>query len=171
MTVYVALLRAVNVGGSGLLPIEELRALCLEIGFSNVRSYIQSGNVVFDSGASEAAVGTALEEALAKKTGRPVGVLIRTAPELRAVLDANPFRDADPAQVGVIFLPKPVTSDTVAGLVIPGNEEVRALGREIFVHYQDGMGRSKLKLRFAADGTTRNLNTVVRLLAMASGVA
>jgi uncharacterized protein (DUF1697 family) len=170
MTVYVALLRAVNVGGSGLLSMNDLRALCVELGFSNVRTYIQSGNVVFDSPGSETAVGTALEGALAAKTGRPVGVLIRTALELRAVLDANPFRDAKPAQVGVVFLPKPVTSDVVAGLVIPGNEEVRSVGREILVHYPDGMGRSKLKLRFAADGTTRNLNTVAKLLAMASSV-
>jgi uncharacterized protein (DUF1697 family) len=171
MTVYVALLRAVNVGGSGLFSMNDLRALCVELGFSNVRTYIQSGNVVFDSPGSETVVGTALEGALAAKTGRPVGVLIRTAPELRAVLDANPFRDAKPAQVGVVFLPKPVTSDVVAGLVIPGNEEVRSVGREVFVHYPDGMGRSKLKLRFAADGTTRNLNTVAKLLAMASSVA
>jgi uncharacterized protein (DUF1697 family) len=170
MTVYVALLRAVNVGGSGLFSMNDLRALCVELGFSNVRTYIQSGNVVFDSPGSETAVGTALEGALAKNTGRPVGVLIRTALELRAVLDANPFRDAKPAQVGVVFLPKPVTSDVVAGLVIPGNEEVRSVGREILVHYPDGMGRSKLKLRFAADGTTRNLNTVAKLLAMASSV-
>jgi uncharacterized protein (DUF1697 family) len=170
MTVYVALLRAVNVGGSGLLSMKDLRALCIGVGFSDVRTYIQSGNVVFDSTGSEAAVGTALEDALAKKTGRPVGVLIRTALELRATLDANPFRDAKPAQVGVIFLPKPAPSNAVAGLVISGNEEVRSFGREIFVHYPDGMGRSKLKLHFAADGTTRNLNTVARLLAMASSV-
>jgi uncharacterized protein (DUF1697 family) len=167
MTVYVALLRAVNVGGTGILPMQDLRALCAEYGLGNVRTYIQSGNVVFDSPQPEPALRRELEAAIASKTGRPVGVLIRTARQLQATLDANPFPEALPSQVGVIFLPTPVPPAALDGLVIPGREDVRLIGREVFVHYPDGMGRSKLKLPFAAQGTTRNLNTVARLLALA----
>jgi uncharacterized protein (DUF1697 family) len=105
--------------------------------------------------------------AIAGKIGRPVGVLIRTARQLQATLDANPFPQAQPSQVGVVFLPTPLPAAALDGLVIPGREEVRLVGREAFVHYPDGIGRSKLKLPFAAQGTTRNLNTVASLLALA----
>jgi uncharacterized protein (DUF1697 family) len=167
MAVYVALLRAVNVGGTGILPMKELQSLCVELGLENVRTYIQSGNVLFDSRHTEPALTRKLQQAIAEKMGRPVGVLLRTALELRTIIDANPFQDAKPSQVGVVFLPKPAPADVLTGLAIPGREAVRMIGREVFIHYPDGMGRSKLKLPFAADGTTRNLNTVAKLLAMA----
>jgi uncharacterized protein (DUF1697 family) len=167
MTTYVALLRAVNVGGTGMLPMKELQTLCIELGLNNVRTYIQSGNVLFDSQLSEPTLKRKLEQVLAEKLGRHVGVLIRTTAELRAILEANPFRDAKPPQVGVVFLPAPAPTEVVAGLAIPGREQVQSVGREVFVHYPDGMGRSKLKLSFAVDGTTRNLNTVAKLLVMA----
>jgi uncharacterized protein (DUF1697 family) len=168
MTAFVALLRAVNVGGTGMLPMEELRSLCVELGLEKVRTYIQSGNVVFESEMEERILGAQLEQALSAKIGRPVGVLIRTAAELRATLDANPFPSAKPAEVGVVFLHEPAPSQLLTGLAIPGQEQVRPIGREIFVHYPDGMGRSKLKLPSeVANGTTRNLNTVAKLAAMA----
>jgi uncharacterized protein (DUF1697 family) len=94
MTNYVALLRAVNVGGTGKLPMAELRAMCQSLGFANVRTYIASGNVVFSSKLSETAVKKKLERALETYAGKPVGVVIRTAAELAAVLDANPFKSA-----------------------------------------------------------------------------
>jgi uncharacterized protein (DUF1697 family) len=170
VTVFVALLRAVNVGGTGMLPMKDLRGLCEELGCEKVRTYIQSGNVVCESGISEAALRKKLEAALTDKTGREVSVLIRTASELRAALDANPYPHAALARVAVVFLHKAAPSDLLTGLVIPGREEVRAVGREIFVHYPDGMGRSKLKLPpLATQGTARNLNTVGRLAAMAEG--
>jgi uncharacterized protein (DUF1697 family) len=107
MTTYVALLRAVNVGGTGMLPMKELQTLCIELGLNNVRTYIQSGNVLFDSQLSEPTLKRKLEQVLAEKLGRPVGVLTRTTAELRAILEANPFRGAKPPQVGVVFLPEP----------------------------------------------------------------
>jgi uncharacterized protein (DUF1697 family) len=167
MTVYVALLRAVNVGGTGTLSMKALQALCVALGLTNVRTYIQSGNVVFDSGQSGSAVRTKLEKALAGTMGKPVGVLIRTTSEMRSILDANPFPEAEPSRVAVFFLPEPAPAGCLTDLVIPGQEDVRPIGREVFVHYPDGMGRSKLKLPFAANGTARNINTVTRLLAMA----
>jgi uncharacterized protein (DUF1697 family) len=166
MTKYVALLRAVNVGGTGLLPMKQLRDLCTGLGLAHVRTYIQSGNILFESPGAEPAVTQMLERVIGDKLGRPVGVLIRTAPELRAVLKANPFPNAKPSQVGVIFLPKPAPDDSLDSIVVPGREEVRMIRREVFVHYPDGMGRSKLKLPFVAEGTTRNLNTLTKLLAM-----
>ena len=167
MTTYIALLRAVNVGGTGMLPMKELAALCAGIGFANVRTYIQSGNVVFASPFSAPEVTSALEQALAAKMGERVDVMVRTAAELRAVLAANPFPTADPARVGVVFLAAPAPPDLLERTVIPGPEDVRAAGRELFIHYPDGMGRSKLKLPSTLVGTTRNINTVAKLAALA----
>ena len=168
MTAFVALLRAVNVGGTGALPMGELQSMCVKLGLDNIRTYIQSGNVVFESQMPERILRAKLEQALHERMGKHVTVLIRTASELRATLDANPFPSARPAQVGVVFLPEPAPCSLLTGLVIPGQEELRPMGREIFIHYPDGMGRSKLKLPSqVANGTTRNLNTVSRLAAMA----
>ena len=166
MTIFVALLGSINVGGTGLLPMKELAALCTGIGLKAVRTYIQSGNVIFESPLSEKAVKTKLEQALARKMGKPIGVLIRSASELRATLEANPFPDAKPSQVGVVFMDGPVPADFTERLKIPGREEVRPVGREIFVHFPDGMGQSKLKLPITGARTTRNLNTVAKLIAM-----
>lgn len=167
MTDYVALLRAVNVGGRGILKMEDLQAICVARGLENIRTQGQSGNVLFQSDRTERSLKQELERAATDKMGRTVGVLIRTIPELRAALDANPFRKADPAFVGVIFLPKALPTRLLTELALEGPEDVQMIGREVFVHYPDGIGRSKLKLPFAADGTTRNLNAIAKILAMA----
>jgi len=96
MTTYIALLRAVNVGGTGKLPMAELRAMCESLGFTNVRTYIASGNVVFASKLSEKSVKAKLEGCLEAYAGKPVGVLVRTGAEVAAALDANPFKSAEP---------------------------------------------------------------------------
>ncbi len=172
MTVFIALLRAINVGGTGALSMSDLAALCAGLGLGKARTYIQSGNVVFESRLAEAAVRAVLERALAEKMGRPVGVMVRTAAELRAVLDANPFPHAPNAKVAVVFGSDPVPDSLVAGIVAPDGEEVRAGRREIYVHYPNGMGRSKLKLPAALGPVTaRNVNTVAKLLAMATALA
>src|SRR3954467_4271716 len=91
MTTFVALLRAVNVGGTGKLPMTELKAMCEKLGFTNVQTYIASGNVVFESRKSEASVKAALKTALQKTAAKPVGVLVRTPAELAKVAEGNPF--------------------------------------------------------------------------------
>ena len=91
MTTYIALLRAVNVGGTGKLPMTELKAMCEAAGFANVRTYIASGNVVFDSALTENAVLKKLAASLEEYAGKPVGVVVRTGPEMAAVLKGNPF--------------------------------------------------------------------------------
>ncbi|CDY74913.1 protein of unknown function DUF1697 [Caballeronia glathei] len=168
MTVFIALLRAVNVGGTGKLPMKDLAALCADLGFENVRTYIQSGNVVLSSRHAERSVQRKLEEALAAKAGKPVDVMVRSAAEMRAVLDHNPFPDAPPARVAVVFLAHDAPKRLGDDLVIPGGEEVRAAKRELYIHYPDGMGKSRLRLPAALVGTARNINTVGKLAEMAA---
>ena len=171
MPVYVALLRAVNVGGTGMLPMKELRELCEAAGFERIATYIQSGNVVLASRRGPAAVQRLLEEALAAKLGKPVGVHLRTPDELASVLERNPFPGVPGNQVLVLFLDDAPPADALDGLVIPGREQVRLSGREVFVHFPDGMGRSKLKIPYAKTATGRNLNTVGKLLEMGRAAA
>ncbi|MFS8044708.1 DUF1697 domain-containing protein [Rhizobium sp. BR 314] len=167
MAVFVALLRAVNVGGTGALPMAELKALCEEIGLSDVKTYIQSGNVLFRSDEGEAKVQARLEEALARKMGSSPGVILRSRQELEHAADNSPFPLAKPNYLLVSFLPDEPPKDALDKLVAPGGEEVHIAGREIYVHYPDGSGRSKLKLPALKAGTSRNLNTVRKLAEMA----
>jgi uncharacterized protein (DUF1697 family) len=163
MTTYAALLRAVNVGGTGKLPMSELRAMCSSIGFSNVRTYIASGNVVFESKLSESSVKAKLERCLEDYAGKPVGILIRTGAELAAVLANNPFSSAAPNRTVAIFLDAPPPADVLDSLSGQQTEEIALGTREIYVHYKDGIARSKLKIPAAGTGTARNMNTVAKL--------
>ena len=169
MKKYVALLRAVNVGGTGKLPMADLRAMCESIGFANVRTYIASGNVVFESDLSEASVKAKVEGCLEIYAGAKVGVLIRTGMELAAVLAANPFRSAAPNRTVAIFLDAPPPPDSLAGVSGQRTEEIALGTREIYVHYGNGMAESKLKIRAAKSGTARNMNTVAKLVELAAG--
>jgi uncharacterized protein (DUF1697 family) len=169
MTTFIALLRAVNVGGTGKLPMSDLVDMAEAVGFQRARTYIASGNLVFESSGTEGEVKEALEEALAMYAGKPVGVVVRTGEEMAAVLAANPFPERAPDRTVVIFLDAPPPADTLARVVAPGGEEVRIGVREIYVHYPGGMGRSKLRIPAAKAGTARNINTVSRLVAMARG--
>lgn len=164
---YVALLRAVNVGGTGKLPMSELAAMCEDAGFARVRTYIASGNVVFVSELDEEGVKTALEKRLAVYAGKPVGVLVRTADEIVAVLAANPFGDRAGNRVVAIFLDRKPSADALDA-VKNKKDEVLALGaREIYVAYGEGMGDSRLLIPAAKAGTARNMNTVAKLTELA----
>ena len=141
----------------------ELRTMCESIGFAKVRTYIASGNVVFESELSEASVKTKLERCLKTNTGMQIGVLIRTGAELAAVLAGNPFPAAAPNRTVAIFLDEPPPTDTLAGVSGQQEEEIALGEREIYVHYGNGMAKSKLKIRAAKSGTARNMNTVAKL--------
>lgn len=167
MTTYIALLRAVNVGGTGKLPMAELRALCEAAGFAQVRTYIASGNVVLVSAASAAQVKTALEAQLARYAGKPVGVLVRSAAELAQVLADHPFSHAAPNRAVAIFLDEAPPADALDTVKHRNGEEIALGKREIYVHYGDGMADSKLVIPAAKAGTARNLNTIAKLVAMA----
>lgn len=165
---YIALLRAVNVGGKGKLPMADLRQLAEGAGFGNVRTYIASGNLLFTSDLTEAQVKRQLESALKSHTGKSIEVIVRTAKEMRAVELANPFKSAAYNRIGVLFLDHPMPRDTTKKAKGKKNEEIEIGKREVYVHYPDGMGKTKLKLPAEKYGTTRNLNTVSKLADMAS---
>ena len=171
MTAYVALLRAVNVGGTGKLPMTELVAMCEAAGFNQVRTYIASGNVVFTSDKSEKAVKAALEKAMENYAGRPVGVMVRTAREMAAVRDANPFADAPGNRVVATFLDHTPPKDAIEQATNIDGEKIALGTREIFIRYTDhGMAGSKLKIPAAKTGTARNMNTIAKLAEMAANL-
>ena len=165
--IHIALLRAVNVGGTGKLPMADLKALCEGCGFRDVRTYIASGNVVLSSEMSSAQVKAMLEKALATYAGKPVGVIVRSAQELARALEAQPFKQAAPNRALIIFLDTAPPPNTLARVSHQGDEQIALGEREIYVHYGEGMRDSRLKIPAAHAGTARNLNTVTRLLQMA----
>lgn len=167
MPTHIALLRAVNVVGTGMLLMADLRTLCAKAGFTDVRTYIQSGNVVFASPLSAAAAKGKLEKAVAAKLGKHCRVLLRSADELERVIDSNPFPEAAANQLLVLFLDDAPPKTAIADWKIPGRERLALHGRELYVHFPEGQGKSKLKVPFADVGTGRNLNTVRKLIDLA----
>ncbi|HEY5800015.1 MAG TPA: DUF1697 domain-containing protein [Burkholderiaceae bacterium] len=167
MTTYIALLRAVNVGGTGKLPMAELKAMAVELGFDNVRTYIASGNLLFDSKLSAAKAGALLAARLQQYAGKPVGVIMRTAAEMADVRDAFPFKDAAGNRAVVVFLDAAPPADALEHIKGQQDEECALGPREIFIHYGSGMGQSKFEIKAAKAGTARNLNTVAKLADMA----
>ncbi len=168
MAAFVALLRAVNVGGTGKLPMSDLKAMCEELGFAAVRTYIASGNVVFATRKSEAAIKTVLEKRLQTYAGGPIGVLVRSAAEIVQVHASNPFPNTAPNRTVAIFLDNPPPADTLAALRGRKDEEILLGRREIYVHYGQGIAKSKLVIPAAASGTARNMNTIATLAKMAA---
>jgi uncharacterized protein (DUF1697 family) len=168
MNIFIALLRAINVGGTGKLPMKDLKLLCEKAEFTKVQTYIASGNVIFKSKKSETLVKAALKASLENYAGKPVGILVRTPTEMIEVLANNPFTKATPNRTTVIFLDAPPPRTALDTIVGRKNEEIQLGKREIYVHYGDGMGTSKLKIPAAKTGTARNINTVVKLIELAS---
>jgi len=167
MVSFVGLLRAVNVGGTGKLAMTDLKAICEAAGFSSVRTYIASGNVVFGSGRGQPEAKAALEAGLRAYAGKPIRAILRTAHEMAGIVQRNPFPNSPPNHVMTIFLdnpPSPTDLDSVAGR--GENEELRLGSREIYVRYGGGMANSKLRIPAANAGTARNMNTVAKLAAM-----
>lgn len=164
MTTWVALLRAVNVGGTGKIAMASLREAASAAGFGNVRSYIASGNLVFDGPDDEGAVHGRLTAAITGRFGDCPDIILRTGGEMAAVLARNPFPDAAGNRVIVVF----TDGAAEAGeLRHQQDEQVIAGQRELFVHYPSGQGQSKLVVPAAKNGTGRNINTVTKLAEMA----
>lgn len=170
MTSYIALLRAVNVGGTGKLPMTDLKKLCEDAGFTAVKTYIASGNVVFQSKLAEEKVKAKLESALQAYAGKPVGVMVRTAAEMAEVVKKNPFSKHPGSQVVAIFLDKAAPKDAAEHCKHLAGEEIHLGKREIHVFYPDGMGKSKLVIPAAKTGTARNMNTCTKLAEMAEEI-
>lgn len=169
MQTFIALLRAVNVGGTGKLPMGTLVAMCADAGFVGAQTYIASGNVVFGSPHTAGRVKAELEVRLKAYASKPVGVMVRTGAEMAAVLAANPFPGAAANRAVAIFLDAPPLADALRQAVGVRDEEMALGRREIYVHYGTGMGTSRLRIPAAASGTARNMNTVAKLAKMAAG--
>lgn len=171
MTVFVALLRAVNVGGTGKLAMRDLIQLCESAGFERVRTYIASGNVVFESDLAEAEVKARLEGRLLAHAGGTMGVVVRSSAEMAAVTTANPFPDAAPARAVAIFLDAPPASDALGTITGRQGEQLRLGTCEINVQFGQGMANSKLRIPAAREGTARKVNTVTKLASMTKTLA
>jgi uncharacterized protein (DUF1697 family) len=146
----------------------DLKRMCIEAGFEVIGTYIQSGNVVLKSPGTAAAVKSTLERRLGDGTGSAMQSFVRTAAEMRAVLRANPFPNADPRLTHAFFLDAKPPRDLLANVRRQTDEQIVAGKREIYVHYPSGMGQSKLIIPAAAAGTARNMNTVARLVEMSA---
>lgn len=176
MTTIISMLRGINVGGHNQIRMETLRSLYESLGLEHPKTYVQSGNAVFKTKEKNLpGLGRRIEGAIEKKLGFRPGVVLRTASELKDVIARNPFakrKDIHPGKLLVTFFNDEPTADDCAVLQrakVEG-EEVRLSGREIFLYLPNGAGNSKL---FAAtgklkkSGTSRNWNTVTKLLEMA----
>jgi uncharacterized protein (DUF1697 family) len=167
MRTYVALLRAVNVGGTGKLPMAALKVMCEEAGFESVKTYIASGNVVFAAAGQEDKVKRTLETRLKNYAGTKVEVFVRTAREMMDLVEANPYPDEPGNKVAVMFLDGHPPADLKKRAKGVAGERFKAADREVFIHYPDGLGATKLRLNVGV-GTTRNMNTVRTLADMAN---
>jgi uncharacterized protein (DUF1697 family) len=181
MTTYVALLRAVNLAGLNRVSMSDLRDLLAALGMPEAKTLLQSGNVVFRSSVSAAEkVERLLEDGAAKRLDLSTDFFVRSAAELNGVIAANPFPEEakkDPSHLLVTFLKAAPARAAVAELqaAIKGREVVRAKGREAFITYPDGIGRSRLttaliEQKLGTRGTARNWNTVLKLAAIADDV-
>src|SRR4051794_40188546 len=169
MTAYVALIRAVNVGGRQL-KMADLMRIAEELKLGSPRTYIASGNLVFTSSKSERTLKSELEKAVGDHWGVTVDVLIRTAGEMGHAVKANPFGNEPGNRVAAIFLDEPPTADALDAAKGVADEQMALGAREIYVHYPSGMGRSKLRVPAAAPGTARNMNTVAKLAELAKEI-
>lgn len=166
MTAWVALLRAVNVSGTGKLPMEALRAMASELGLNAVRTYIASGNLLFQSDHSEAELTTMLEARLHAFAGKPVPVILRTADQMAGICAADPFPDAHGSRHLVYFRRTAYPADYLAAVRDMQAERLALTGSQLYVDYGEGIRHTRLKLPDAPLHTARNINTVRRLAEM-----
>ena len=170
MTAYVALLRAVNVSGTGKLPMTDLKVMGEACGFEQCRTFIASGNLLFASKLGEGEVQQCLAGRIEQYFGRAVPVHVRSAAEMAAAAANNPFADQPGNRVVALFLndePAQQMIDAATGI----NGERLALGpRLIYIAYGDGMADSKLKLPAMRDGTARNMNSVAKIAQLLAGM-
>jgi uncharacterized protein (DUF1697 family) len=167
-TPMAAFLRGINVGGHRPVAMGDLRAVFSGLGLGNVRTLLQSGNVVFTTSDGAARLRPIIEASCARELGHDISVMLRTEPEMKKVVAGNPFAQAatDPAKVHVIFLADKPTAAAVTKLDKQrvGPEEWVVDGRHVYVWYPNGAGRSKLRLEFGTPATARNWNTVTKVL-------
>jgi uncharacterized protein (DUF1697 family) len=174
---WIALLRGVNVGGHNKVAMAELRALCASLGWEDPATYIQSGNVVFRASGSANVLAPELEAGLRRRFDLDVPVILKRVDDLERVVASNPFLeggDADPSRLHVGFMARAPEPDVLAAIPDQpaGREELRVAGAHVFLHYPDGVGRSKLTTAWldramGTPVTVRSWRTVNRLVEMA----
>jgi uncharacterized protein (DUF1697 family) len=178
MPVMISMLRGVNVGGHNKIKMDELRALYEFLKFENPRTYVQSGNVIFRTKEKNSpALAKKIQKAIERKFGFRPEVIVRTTEELRSAIAASPFaseRNLEPGKILVTFLAGEPGSNAEATLLTlkAYPEELHLKGRELYIYFPDGAGKSKLpwskvEKLFQTTGTARNWNSVTKMLAMA----
>ena len=167
MTAYVAMLRAINVGGRKLV-MSDLKAIGEELGLGSPRTFIASGNLIFTSSEREELLREMLERRLSKHMGADVPVLLRTAAEMAAVAANNPFDGRfEGNRMVAIFLNEAPQQDAIAQAKNRADEQVASGVREFYIAYPSGMADSKLKIPGAEKGTARNMNSVSKMAKIA----
>ena len=170
MTAYVALIRAVNVSGTGKLPKEDLKALGEACGFNNVRTFINSGNLLLTSDLAESTVQKRVEDKLAEYFGRAVPAFVRSAAEMAEAVTRNPFNDDKPSRVMAHFIGDKPTQAMIDEARDVAGERLAPGPRLIYVSYGEGIGKTKLKLPAVKQGTARNMNSVARMAELLAGM-
>lgn len=160
---YALFLRAVNVGGTGRLSMETLRAIATKIGGTNPQTYIASGNLAltYDGGADT--LRRAMETALEDYAGKPIGVIVRQRHDLDALLDNMPFAAEDPARTLCLLTDDPIPADPILDARNLTSEQVLAGPGALYMFYPEGQGKSRLTLPQMKSGTARNANTIQRM--------
>jgi uncharacterized protein (DUF1697 family) len=171
LTAYVALVRAVNVSGTGKLPKQELKSMGEACGFDQVRTFINSGNLLFTTGIGEAEAKEQMERRLADHFSKPTPVYVRSAAEMTEILASNPFTDDKPSRAFAYFIDEhPVQAMLDEARDING--ERLALGpRVIYISFGEGIGKTRLKLPAVKQGTARNMNSVAKIAELLAGMA
>jgi uncharacterized protein (DUF1697 family) len=171
---YVAFLRGVNLGPNNKISMPELRAMAEDLGFSDVATYINSGNLIISSPKKAATVEQEISQGIKNTFGRPIDVTVRTPAQLKKIVADNPYPDGNPSQVTVAFLMKAPAKDAKdrVAAVAADYEPFTFAGQQVYVNYSQGIGKSKLAEKFSAiigvSATVRNIRTVEKVVELCS---
>jgi uncharacterized protein (DUF1697 family) len=172
---YLAFLRGVNLGPTNKISMPQLRAMAEDLGYTDVATYINSGNLIISSAKNAATVEREISDAIKKTFGRSIDVTVRTPAQLKKILAENPYPDGNPSQVTVAFLTKMPAADAKekVAAVAKDYEPFTFSGQQVYVNYSKGIGRSKLAEKFSdiigVSSTVRNIRTVEKVLALCGG--
>ena len=172
MATYVAFLRGVNLGPNNKISMPELRTMAEDLGYTDVATYINSGNLIISSSKKAATVEREIVNAIKDNFGRPIDVTVRTPAQLKKILAENPYPGGNPSQVTVAFLTKAPGTDAKqkVAAVATNDEPFTIAGQQVYVNYTQGIGKSKLAEKFSAiigvSSTVRNIRTLEKVLAL-----
>jgi uncharacterized protein (DUF1697 family) len=174
MATYVAFLRGINLGPNNKISMAELRAMAEDLGFTHIATYINSGNLILSSTKKAATVEREISKGIKDTFGRQIDVTVRTPAQLRKILADNPYPDGNPSQVAVALLmnaPARDAKDRVAAIAAD-YEPFTFAGRQVYVNYSRGLGRSKLAEKFSGivgvSSTVRNIRTIEKVVELCS---